>query len=76
MFRPLLACGSEQGGDCLERLARHTAHPKSTKRKSCPEWNVPAELFIMALDPVYIAVRPSIPHGLGFDKGCAKLTSA
>ena len=31
----------------------------------------------MALDPLYFAVRDSIPHGLGFDKGeCAKLTQA
>ena len=31
----------------------------------------------MALDPLYLAVRDSIPHGLGFDKGeCAKLTEA
>ena len=50
---------------------------KGQKRKSCPEWSVPAELFFMALDPLYLAVEDSVPHGLGFDKGeCAKLTAA
>ena len=31
----------------------------------------------MALDPLYLAVEDSVPHGFGFDKGeCAKLTAA
>ena len=38
---------------------------------------MPAELFFMALDPLYLAVEDSVPHGFGFDKGeCAKLTAA
>ena len=68
---------SEQVGDCSERLAGHTAHPEGQKRKSCPEWSVPAELCIMALDPLHFAVGDSVPDGLGFDKGeSAKLTAA
>ena len=33
------------------------------KRKSCPGWSAPSELLIMALDPLYHAVRDSTPHG-------------
>ena len=33
MFRSPLACGSEQGGGCSERLAGHTAHSKKKKTK-------------------------------------------
>ena len=47
-----------QAEECVQRLAGHTAHSKKrTKRKSCPKWSVPAELFVMALDSLYFAVR-------------------
>ena len=48
-----------------------------TLKKESHAQSVPAELFIMALDPLYFAVVDSIPHGLGFEKGeCAELTAA
>ena len=40
---------------------------KRQKRKSCSQWR--AELLIMALDPLYFAVRDSVPHRLDFDNG-------
>ena len=50
---------------------------KGPKRKSCSGWGAPSESFIMALDPLYYAVRDSTPQGLGFDKAeCMKLTQA
>ena len=55
------------------RLSKKSAQ----KERSCPGWSAPSELFIMALDPLYFAVRDSTPHGLGFDKAeCTKLTQA
>ena len=74
-----LACGSEQGGHCSERLVGHIAHfsKRDHKESLAQAFGAPSEVFIVAVDPLYFAVRDSTPHGLEFDKAeCTKLTQA
>ena len=52
--------------DLRDTLRTFLKKKKGPKKKVVPGWSAPSELFIMALDPLYFAVRDSTPHGLGF----------
>ena len=59
-------CDAAQTQEAEEDLVRTARYMKQgAKRKATPPWSIPAEVFLMIVEPAYYSVRPLSSSGLG-----------